>query len=159
MRAARCGANHRQEIPMTYFSRHLRALAAASCIAVALCATAPAQAQSLDTRTLYANSHCQHPIRLMVHHKDSTNPHHAHGWYEFRAYQENRLQANNVVLRQVVGEPLYVYAETVGGPGVPLQVWGGTDATVSFAGVNYGMRRVGLTVNTRGELEFGFSCS
>jgi hypothetical protein len=83
-------------------------------------------AQLPETRVLYANSLCKYPMRIMVHHKDSQSDHHTHAWYFFGPYEENRLVANDVVLRQVVGESLYVYAETIEGR-YPL-VWQGRDA-------------------------------
>jgi hypothetical protein len=108
-----------------------------------------------ETRVLYANSLCKYPMRIMVHHKDSQSDHHTHAWYFFGPYEENRLVANDIVLRQVVGESLYVYAETLEGR---LLIWEGRDAKTSFKGVYYNLRRVPLTVNQRGELEFKFTC-
>ena len=109
-----------------------------------------------ETRVLFANSLCKYPMRIMVHHKDSQGDHHTHAWYFFAAYGEDRLAANSVVLRQVVGENLYVYAETLEGR---LFVWEGRDAKTIFDGRYYNLRRVPLTVNQRGELEFKFTCS
>lgn len=119
----------------------------------------PANAQLLETRVLYANSYCAHPVRIMVLHKDSTHAHHVHAWYEFRPYQESRLEDRGVVLRQVVGADLYFYAETLTGGNTPALTWRGNDATGTFNNVNYPMRRTTLTVNARGELEFSLTCN
>jgi hypothetical protein len=111
------------------------------------------------TRFLYANSLCRYPMRILVHHRDSQSPHHTHAWYSFRPYAESRLEANGVVLRQTDGESLFVYAETVPGPGVPSLVWSGNDARTTVNGVNYNLRRLSANLNSRGELEFQFTCS
>jgi hypothetical protein len=116
--------------------------------------SSPSSAQ--ETRYLYANSLCKHPMRILVYHKDTQAPHHAHAWYFFRPYEENRLQASGVVLRQIVGADLYVYAETTEGE---LYYWRGTDVNVMWDNVYYQLRRMPLTVNARGELEFRFTCS
>ncbi len=131
-----------------------------STVAVVACTAlhASAMAQQLDARAIYVNSVCKYPVRLVVHHKDSQADHHPHGWYVFEAYEENRLQANDVVLRQVVGENLYFYAETLRRSGVPEMVWGGSDATASFEGVSYDLKRAHLFVNQRGQLELKLTC-
>lgn len=116
-------------------------------------------AQQADTRAIYVNSFCKYPVRVVVHHKDSQANHHPHGWYVFDAYEESRLQASDVVLRQVVGENLYFYAETVRRSGVPELVWGGSDATASFEGVSYDLKRAHLFVNKSGQLELKLTCS
>lgn len=116
-------------------------------------------AQSSDTRAIYVNSVCKYPVRLVVHHKDSQADHHPHGWYVFEAYEENRLQANEVVLRQMVGENLYFYAETLKRSGVPELVWGGSDASASIEGLSYGLKRAHLFVNARGQLELKLTCN
>jgi hypothetical protein len=125
---------------------------------VAFFTSQPIQAQELDKRILFANSKCKYPIRFLIHHKDSENPHHPHAWYEFRPWQENRLEANNVLLRQIVGQPLYIFAETLKEPGVPELIWGGTDATANLNNVGYRLRQTPLVVNSKGELEFEFNC-
>lgn len=144
---------------MNYINHPFRAAAAiivASLLAVAV--VQPAKAQELDKRILFANSKCNYPIRFLIHHKDSDSPHHAHAWYHFRPWEEKRLQANEVVLRQIVGQPLYLFAETLQEPGVPGLVWGGNDAVATIDDVGYRLRRVPLAVNGRGELEFEFTC-
>lgn len=142
-------------IPDPKFCRRLAFTALAW---VGMGAVQVAQSQELEKRTLFANSRCKHPIRFLIHHKDSENPHHSHAWYHFRPFEEKRLQANDVVLRQVVGQSLYLYAETLQEPGVPSLIWGGNDAIANFNNVGYRLRRVPLEVNGRGELEFEFTC-
>lgn len=135
----------------------MKALVAASAAACAAFAADPASAQELERRYIFANSYCKHPIRLLVHHKDSQRPHHTHAWYTLAPYEETRLADSGVTLMQIVGEPVYVFAETTG-PGAPSYQWAGSDAMTSYNGVNYRLRQVALTVNKRGELEFGLSC-
>jgi hypothetical protein len=108
-----------------------------------------------ELRDLYANSHCRFPLRLLVHHKDSDYPYHSHGWYQFKPYDEDRLLASGVILRQIVGLDVYIFAETTDGS---RRVWGGNDATTTFNGVTYRLRRVPLTVNDKGYLEFRLTC-
>ncbi|MET3603219.1 hypothetical protein ABIC99_001003 [Sphaerotilus sulfidivorans] len=143
-------------------SARARARLAVSAVLAALMFAASgmqaASAQLVDTRILFANSKCKYPIRFLIHHKDSDNPHHPHAWYHFRPWEEKRLQANDVVLRQIVGQPLYLFAETIQEPGVPGLIWGGDDAIATLNDVGYRLRRVSLTVNSRGELEFEFNC-
>ncbi|MHC5596195.1 MAG: hypothetical protein ACYTXC_09605 [Nostoc sp.] len=91
-----------------------------------------AHAQDVERRFLYANSKCKYPIRFLVYHKDSGNPQHAHAWYNFRPYEEKGLEANDVVLRQIVAIPLYIYAETLNEPKVPKIIWAGNDAVAFF---------------------------
>ncbi len=133
------------------------AAAQAALVVTVACSAMPAAAQ-LETRFLYANSECKYPIRIMLHHKDGPNDHHPHAWYVFRPYEENRVQDNNVVLRQVVGANLYVYAETLADSNVPAMSWRGTDRMVLFNNVYYPMMRVPLIMNARGELEFKLRC-
>lgn len=116
-------------------------------------------AQQYYTRYIYANSVCRYPIRMMVYHKDSENNYHPHGWYNFRPYEESRLKAHNVVLRQVVGYDLYFYAETDNRYNVPAMSWARGDAAVNFEGIYYNLTRANLFVNTKGELEFKLSCA
>lgn len=117
-----------------------------------------AHAQDFDRRYLYANSRCKYPIRFLVYHKDSNNPQHAHAWYHFQPYEEKGLEANGVVLRQIVGVPFYIYAETLPEPGVPNRIWAGNDAIADFNDVGYSVRKMPLIVNSKGELEFTFYC-
>jgi hypothetical protein len=117
-----------------------------------------AHAQDFDRRFLYANSKCRYPIRFLVYHKDSNLPQHAHAWYYFRPYEEKRLEANDVVLSQIVGVPLYIYAETVREPRVPELIWAGNDAIAFFNDVGYRVKKVPLIVNSKGYLEFEFYC-
>lgn len=139
--------------------KRVSALWAGIALAVAcnVLAAPPASAQRLETRELYANSLCKHPLRLLVYHKDSESAYHPHAWYHFRPYEESRLQASDVTLRQVVGYELYIYAETHGS-GVPRLTWGGKDGTAKFEGLFYSLRKVPLTVNQYGHLEFQLTC-
>jgi hypothetical protein len=121
----------------------------------ALIALTVSVSHAQETRVLYANSLCKYPMRIIVYHKDSQSPHHPHGWYFFKPYGESRLEDYGVVLRQIVGANLYVYAETTEGRHF---VWDGTDARTLFNGVYYNLRRAPLTVNQHGELEFKFEC-
>lgn len=116
-----------------------------------------ALAQNLETRVLFANSYCKHSVRFLIHHKDSVHPHHSHAWYYFSPWEGKRLQAGGITLRQIVGENLYIFAETVN-KDPPLQ-WSGNDAQTVFNNVTYTLKKVPLLVNSRGELEFRFSCS
>ena len=136
----------------------LRACAALCALAAASTVSLPAMAQA-DTRPLFINSSCKYPVRLLVHHKDSRHEHHPHGWYTFEAYEENRLQANDVTLRQVVGEDLFIFAETVQRSGVPGLTWGGNDSTTVFQGVQFSLRKANLFVNQKGDLEVKLTCS
>lgn len=136
--------------------RSLVPLFVGALLAVAWCVLAtPSFA---ETRVLYANSLCQYPIRILILHAHDTRAYDAHAWYDFPPYFENRLNAEGTILRQVVGYDLYIYAETVEEAGVPQMTWGGEDATTEFQGVFYSLRKVPLTVNQRGELEFQLTC-
>ena len=116
------------------------------------------QAQELDKRILFAYNKCKYPIRFLVHHRDSEAPHHPHAWYNFNKSEATQLSDNGITLRHVVGQPLYIYAETIQKTGVPFLIWGGTAATASLNNVSYRLVQVPLAVNGRGELEFEVSC-
>lgn len=135
-------------------------LAATLLLALAgLAPTQAAHAQQYMSRYIYANSVCAHPIRMMVYHKDSYNNYHTHGWYYFKPYEESRLKANDVVLRQLVGYDLYVYAETDTRYGAPSLTWAKGDTVAAFEGTYYNMTRVNTFVDGRGDLEFKLSCA
>lgn len=126
-------------------------------ISISLIATS-LQAQELDKKILFAHNKCKYPIRFLVHHRDSEAPHHPHAWYNYSKSEATQLSANGITLRHVVGQPLYIYAETIPKIEVPFLVWGGTDATASFNNVSYRLVQIPLAVNGRGELEFEFRC-
>lgn len=119
-----------------------------------------AHAQNYDRRILFANSKCKYPLRFLVYHKDSSSPQHPHAWYNFRPFEKKQLENKDVILRQIVGVPFYIYAETLSEPGVPKKIWAGNDAVVFYEehDVSYGVRKVPLIVNSKGELEFEFTC-
>lgn len=153
--------NARRFPPLTLLARARRLcidalvpLTAAAALA-GLCT--PASAQSYETRYLYAKSQCRYPLRLLVHHRDSGNPHHTHAWYVLDPYEGIRLEDRNVTLRQIVGEDLYAFAETVGANSPAMQ-WAGSDQSTSFDGVYYRLFRARLFVNQNGDLQVTLRC-
>ena len=137
--------------------RSMVTLLVGALLAVACCVLAtPAAA---ETRELYANSLCEYPVRILVLHADSASGYRPQGWYAFPPYHESRLSSRGGgVLRQVVGYNLYIYAETAQGAGVPRLTWGGEDARTQFQGVTYSLRKIPLSVNQSGQLEFDLTC-
>jgi hypothetical protein len=126
-------------------------------LATLVAASTTAEAQPTRERTIYANSLCDRPISFLIYHKDAGNAdYHTHGWFTFAPYAENRLSANGVTLKQLVGSELYFYGETTDPNGGSVTWRGNSYAT--FEGVNYAFQPLSLTVNSRGELEFKLTC-
>lgn len=126
-------------------------IAAATVFLMTCSGTANAQ----QKRYLYVNSVCARPIDVLIVHKDSSQPYHPHAWYSFSPYEESRLRSGEVVLSQLEGYRVFVYARTTDGSKL---VWGGSDITAEWDGLTYRLQEVPTFINSRGEIEFKLSC-
>lgn len=118
-------------------------LLGASVAAAAFATFLPSTASAQQSREIWFENACRHPIRFLVNHADGWRNWHPHGWWTFRAYQSpTRLLVSDAAIFQRDDHDLYFYAETTNGANLQ---WEG-DNRQPYNGTHYNFVKANVSI-------------